>query len=106
MTFPTPFTPRQQKLLSDFAYHKPTDDQVERISNVRRALRNAAEIGMLNTEEGPDQTAAVRLVHEAMMTFNKAIVCETPENAEPIRSPAAGDGLRPLRTDGDGQGIR
>lgn len=77
---------RQAEILSSFHYHKPSDDQVQRISNVRGALKHAAELVILNTPEGADQTAALRKIHEAMMTANKAIVCETPQNALPVGS--------------------
>jgi hypothetical protein len=77
---------RQSAALSSFHYHKPTDEQIQRIANVRSALKQAAEIVILNTPESADQTAALRKLHEAMMTANKAIVCETPENALPVGS--------------------
>jgi hypothetical protein len=92
-----PLDADQQKLIDDFKYHQPTQDQIDRISNVRRALSHAAEIILLNTEKCADQTAAVRWVNMGMMTANKAIVCERPKAAQAPDT---------LRSDGDGQAPR
>ncbi len=97
MTYP--LDADQQKLIDDFRYHQPTPAQIERISNVRRALAHAAEIILLNTEKSADQTAAVRWVNMGMMTANKAIVCERPKPPPVIDSAPAPE---TLRTDGDG----
>jgi hypothetical protein len=93
MTYP--LTAAQQQLIDDFKYHAPTQDQIDRISNVRRALSHAAEVVLLNTEASADQTAAVRWINMGMMTANKAIVCEKPA---PVPDT--------LRSDGDGQAPR
>lgn len=72
------FTPEEQRTIDSFAYHKPNDAQVARIANVRYVCTNAA-IGIIaNVPNSADRTAALRRLHEAMMTANKAIVCETP----------------------------
>lgn len=100
MTYP--LTAAQQQLIDDFKYHAPTQDQIDRISNVRRALSHAAEVVLLNTEASADQTAAVRWINMGMMTANKAIVCENVIR----RMPDAGPEYEPIRTDGDGQAPR
>ncbi len=108
MTYP--LSPAQRQLLEDFQYHQPTPDQIQRISNVRHALKHAAEVIMLNTESSADQTAAVRWVNMGMMTANKAIVCERPKPAA-TETRTFEDGVawasgkleaEPLRTDGEG----
>lgn len=74
---------RHAGILRSFDYHKPTESQVARIASVRRIMRMAAIVIIDLTPDGPDQTAALRQLHEAMMTANKSIVCETPETAIP-----------------------
>jgi hypothetical protein len=66
----------EQRVLESFDYHKPSDEQIERIANIRRTMKHAAEIVILNVASCADRSAALRLLHEAMMTSNKAIVCE------------------------------
>lgn len=70
------FTPDEQRILDSFSYHKPSDGQVDRISNIRTVCKNAALGIIANVKPSADRTAALRKVHEAMMTANKAIVCE------------------------------
>ncbi len=64
--------------LDSFTYHQPTEEQIERISRVRTTLRTAASVMFEVVPDGPDQIVVVRLLHEAMMNANKAIVCEKP----------------------------
>lgn len=66
----------EQRVLESFDYHKPSDEQIERIATIRRTMRHSAELAMLNVASCADRSAGLRLLHEAMMTFNKAIVCE------------------------------
>ncbi len=66
----------EERALESFDYHKPSDEQIERIANIRRTMKHAAEIALLNVDSCADRSAGLRLLHEAMMTFNKAIVCE------------------------------
>jgi hypothetical protein len=77
-------TERQRKLLDSFKYHQPTSTQVERISNIRKGAIAFAEIILENTKEDPDQTVAIRKVHEGMMTANKSIVNEGRDAARPL----------------------
>ncbi len=66
----------EERVLESFDYHKPSDEQIERIATMRKTLKHAAEIALLNVANCADRSAGLRLLHEAMMTFNKAIVCE------------------------------
>ena len=68
--------PRQQAILDSFDYHRPSPEQGERIETNRRAFKFVAVTVIETTPSGPDQTAALRQLHEAMMTANKAIACE------------------------------
>lgn len=65
-----------EEVLATFDYHKPTDDQVARISRVRVEAKAFATAVWEVCPNGPDRTAAFRKIHEAMMTANKAIVLE------------------------------
>lgn len=67
---------RKRDLIESFAYHQPSPAQVERIAAVRRGHIECAKVIMRNTRVGADQTAALRKLHESMMTANKSIVCE------------------------------
>lgn len=62
--------------LATFDYHKPSDEQVDRISVIRNAHKNLVKVVWDNVPNGPDRTVAVRKLHESMMTCNKAIVLE------------------------------
>lgn len=67
---------RARGLLETFEYHQPTPEQIERIARIRKAHIACARIILQCSPVGPDQTAALRKLHESMMTSNKAIVCE------------------------------
>src|SRR5271155_2031589 len=69
-----PFT--QADLDHLFTYHAPVGNQLERYQSIRSAARVFAEIIVLNTPVGADQSAAVRLVREATMTANQSIALE------------------------------
>ncbi len=68
--------PTIEEVLETFDYHKPSDEQVSRISDIRLGAKLFVMCIGQNVKDGPDRTAAFRKVHEAMMTANKAIVCE------------------------------
>jgi hypothetical protein len=59
-----------------FTYHAPTGDQPQRYSSIREAARVFAHVILLNTKPGADQSAAIRLLREAVMTANSAIALE------------------------------
>ncbi len=58
-----------------FNYHAPKDDQIERYAVVREAAQAFAEVIQMTTPESPEQTLAIRKVHDAMMQANAAIAC-------------------------------
>lgn len=68
---------RKRAIIDSFKYHQPSEGQIERIAAVRSGCITLAKLIMSCTQDGPDQTAALRKLHECMMTANKAIVCET-----------------------------
>lgn len=69
---------RKMAIIDSFRYHQPNAEQVDRIAHVRQGHIVLAQLIMRSTMTGPDQTAALRKLHECMMTVNKAIVTETP----------------------------
>lgn len=69
-----------QEALSTFDHHVPGPAQVERIQAIRMAAKRFVADIYAHVNEGPDRTCAVRKVHEAMMTCNKSIVNEYPED--------------------------
>lgn len=56
-----------------FTYHAPTGDQPERYKRIRDAAKALAREIDASCEPGPDRTAAVRHVREAVMTANDSI---------------------------------
>jgi len=71
-----PLSRDEERTLESFDYHKPSDEQVERIATVRRTCKAAAHALILTVQPCADRTVALRKLHEAMMNANKAIVCE------------------------------
>jgi len=67
---------RAQGIIDSFKYHQPNAGQIARISTVRQSCIACALTLLQNTPVGADQTVALRKLHEAMMTANKAIVNE------------------------------
>ncbi len=68
--------PSIEDVLRTFDYHKPSEEQIKRISDVRLGAKLFVMCIQQNVKGGPDRTVAFRYVHEAMMTANKAIVTE------------------------------
>jgi hypothetical protein len=58
-----------------FTYHPPKREQVDHYEILRDAARVFALAILAHTPDGPDQTAAIRKVREAVMTANAAIAC-------------------------------
>lgn len=58
-----------------FTYHPPKTDQPARYVILRDAGKVLAETILEQTPSGPDQSAAIRKVREAIMTANAAIAC-------------------------------
>lgn len=58
-----------------FTYHAPEPGQVEKYGSIRDAARVFAEVVAENTPPSADQSAALRLIREAVMTANASIAC-------------------------------
>jgi hypothetical protein len=56
-----------------FSYHAPTPEQLPKYQAIREAALNLATVIVENSPSSADQTAAIRMVGEAMMTANAAI---------------------------------
>jgi hypothetical protein len=56
-----------------FKYHAPTPDQLPKYEALRNAAKTFAQAIVDNSPAGPDQTAAIRKVREAVMTANASI---------------------------------
>jgi hypothetical protein len=82
-----PQGPSDAEVLASFEYHVPSPEQALRIGSVRRAYRDAAAVVLAVCPPSADRTAALRQLHESMMTANKSIALEPGTPAEPI--PAA-----------------
>lgn len=58
-----------------FTYHAPTPEQQAQYERLRDAGKSMAYAIIANTPPSADQTAALRLLREAVMTANAAIAC-------------------------------
>jgi hypothetical protein len=68
----------QRDLDNWFAYHAPTSVQLPKYAAIRDAGKDLAAVILEHTPPGPDQTAAIRKIREAVMTANQAIACDNP----------------------------
>lgn len=64
---------RNEVLEELFKYHAPTGNQPEKYTLIRAAAKALAYVIDECCEPGPDRTAAIRHVREAMMTANASI---------------------------------
>ena len=74
---PRPKSPLEVALES-FDYHQPNQSQIDRITLIRRGHKELVRLIFQCVESTADRTAALRKLHECMMTCNKAIVLEVP----------------------------
>ena len=56
-----------------FTYHAPNKDQIERYAVLRDAAKEFAKVLVEQTPESADQTYAMRLLRQAVMTANQSI---------------------------------
>ena len=66
----------QRDLDNWFTYHPPTEDQRERYELLRAKAKEFAEEVLRLTSPGPDQSAAIRKIREAVFVANAAIACD------------------------------
>ncbi len=66
----------EEQILASFDHHAPDAGQIARIGCVRAACKQCASQIMGSAPPSADRTAALRKLHECMMTANKAIVLE------------------------------
>lgn len=67
---------QQEQLDNWFVYHAPKEGQSALYEELRAAGKVFAELIVKHTPPSADQSAAVRLVREAVFTANAAIACE------------------------------
>jgi len=69
-----------------FTYHRPDENQVNRMMVVRACAKVLAQAILTCCPPGPDQSAAIRKVREAVMTANAGIVCDDslPQEDKPF----------------------
>jgi hypothetical protein len=56
-----------------FTYHSPTAEQLPKYEAIRAKAKELGHVIVANTPASADQTAAIRLLREAVMTANAAI---------------------------------
>lgn len=69
-----PFT--AEEINDIFTYHAPKDDQPARYEFIRNAAKDFALVLISSTKPSADQTAAIRLLRECVMTANASIALE------------------------------
>lgn len=89
--------PDDAKLLGTFDHHTPTAEQAACILKVRDAFKAAALVVLRSTPPSADRTAALRQLHEAMMTANKAIVLTGWRFNPPLGEPGHRGDIEELR---------
>lgn len=57
-----------------FTYHAPTEDSINRLKLVREFAKNLATVINIHVPDCADKSASIRLLREAVMTANAAIV--------------------------------
>lgn len=65
-----------------FTHHPPTPEQVADLVAIRAKARELAHLIRTRTPACADQSAAIRLVRESVMTANAAIVCVKPKTLD------------------------
>lgn len=96
----------QDEIENWFTYHAPTSQQLVQYHHVRTAAKVFAETINKNVPSGPDKTAAIRKLREAVMTANAGIACYIEKKCPTIevRAVAAVDDETKLHTEGYGHG--
>ena len=59
-----------------FTYHSPTPEQFPKYEAIRAKAKELGHVIVNNTPSSADQTAAIRLLREAVMTANAAIALD------------------------------
>lgn len=59
-----------------FTYHAPKPDQLPKYEAIREAAKAFARVLDANTSKSADQSAALRLLRECVMTANASIALE------------------------------
>lgn len=72
----------RQLILSNLDHHKPNDEQLERITMIRRAAKSFVSVLMDQCVVGADLERALSTAREAMMFGVASIVLETPPAKE------------------------
>jgi hypothetical protein len=74
-------TAGEERILAQFDYHAPDAEQQVKCAEIRAACKAAATVIVERTKPCADQSAAIRLIREAMMTANSAVVATAPTHS-------------------------
>jgi glucose-6-phosphate 1-dehydrogenase len=66
----------QNDIEAMFTYHSPKGDQPQRYQAIRESAKELAMVIIVSTPPSADQTAAIRLLRECVMTANASIALE------------------------------
>lgn len=59
-----------------FTYHSPSAEQLPKYEAIREKAKELGNVIVANTPASADQTAAIRLLREAVMTANASIALD------------------------------
>ena len=68
-----PVEPSRDPIEELFTYHAPDDEQSHKYLRIRKAAKDLVRVIDADCPSGPDRTAAVRKIREAVMTANASI---------------------------------
>ncbi|HTJ49419.1 MAG TPA: hypothetical protein VL443_08215 [Cyclobacteriaceae bacterium] len=73
---------KPEDIINLFTYHAPTPAKQKIYEEVREAMKNAALLVHKNTDNIPEQTIAIRKLHEASMAINAAIALSSDKKLD------------------------
>lgn len=74
-----------------FTYHAPTEESKRKLQLVREWARSLAKVINYQVPDCADKSASIRLLREAVMTANAAIVLNQPLSNPELPNPEPGD---------------
>lgn len=66
----------EEQIEDIFTYHSPKENQPKQYKAIREAAKQLALVIVASTPSSADQTAAIRLLRQAVMTANASIALE------------------------------
>lgn len=65
----------EQEIEDSFTYHTPTESDIEKYKEIRKAALDFGKLLLKNCPATPTRTLAIRKLEETVMWANKSIAC-------------------------------